>query len=591
MLGLMPSGTGKINLIDITGVSWSAFLAQAASTYANPSMLQAGNYMALALGNAFAPQLWNGSSLVAITNTWNGGAGLPAWSANTTFATGTAIVASGYIFTAQAGGTTNSSGAPDFAATTTYGATIPDGSGSSIVWQNAGTATPPAPPGAAFLFYHGGFLYAWGNDKNYTDNPNLYGPDGLCQSDLNDFTSWNPLNAIFVDEGDGEVPMGGAVFTLSEAGIPATAQLVLFKQTKTFALLGFLPDATLQATPSGVGCNAPGSIQFFAELGVMRLCYRGFAVFDGQNDNVEQYTDPITSYLFGGANAQALQPVDFTNIGQASSFQTDNPRMYVCFVPLAGSGGTLVRGFCYDITEQAWTVIDLPWQIAAAAYIPQNPNASLIGGANDGTIRRMFAGDQTWDGVVIQSSLRTPEIGEPVTPGFARRLVTRGQASVTGNGAKPTFATLNYMDRDGSIQQVSLPPSPYVAGNIDIGLKLLSANADLGFQGQVILEGLEWHGSKENPQPIEPTAAQGATVSVIYQSSGSAPVAASAQSVTVTLPGIGAPNATYILSVTPNWNTTFWVSQKTSTTFTIFFATPAPPDGSGSIDWGAEITQ
>ena len=80
-------------------------------------------------------------------------------------------------------------------------------------------------------------------------------------------------------------------------------------------------------------------------------------------------------------------------------------------------------------------------------------------------------------------------------------------------------------------------------------------------------------------------------MSVIYQSSGSAAVGASAQNVTVTLPGIGAPNATYILSITPNWNSTFWISQKTSTTFTIYFNTPAPPDGSGSIDWAAEITQ
>lgn len=585
LIALQKTATG-IRLVDITGASWSGALASAVAATSNPTAVQMGDNLALALGRTVVPELWNGSALAAITNGWSGGTNLPAWVASTIYATGVAINGgNGHLYVAKQGGTSGSGSAPTFP--TASQAIVTD---NNIIWQEAGPTTPPVPK-ADFLFYHGGFLFAWGTNGNYTDNVNLTGPDGLWQSDLNNPNSWNPLNAIFVAKGDGELPMGGAVFTLGEAGIPATAQLVLFKQTKTFSLLNFLPSATLNQAPSGVGCVAPRSVQFFAELGVMRLCYRGFAVFDGQNDQVEKFTDPIRSYLFGGL--PGVQAIDWTNVQNSVAFQTDNPRMYVCFVPLVGSGGSCVRGFAYDIGENAWTVIDLPFQIAAAAYIPELSSPPLIGGANDGTIRRMFSGDATWDGAQVVASLRTPEFGNPVTPLFIRRAVLRAQALYSGGKPSVSLVVLNYMDRDGSVQQESEPVPPQVAGNIDIARKLLSANMDLQFQGPVVLEGVEWHWSPEAPQPIEPNpnASGIGVVTVIYQSSGSQTVPAGANNVTVTLPGIGAPNASYILSITPNWNTTFWISQKTSTTFTIYFNTPAPGDGSGSIDWGAEITQ
>ena len=69
VLALQPSGTGRINLVDVTGSSWSGRLAQALSTYANPSMVQAGDKLAIALGRGFPPQLWDGNALTAIANT------------------------------------------------------------------------------------------------------------------------------------------------------------------------------------------------------------------------------------------------------------------------------------------------------------------------------------------------------------------------------------------------------------------------------------------------------------------------------------------------------------------------------------------
>jgi hypothetical protein len=42
----------------------------------------------------------------------------------------------------------------------------------------------------------------------------------------------------------------------------------------------------------------------------------------------------------------------------------------------------------------------------------------------------------------------------------------------------------------------------------------------------------------------------------------------------------------YNVLIDPNWNTTVWCSEKTSTGFTVTFGTPAPP--LASIDWGIE---
>ena len=43
-------------------------------------------------------------------------------------------------------------------------------------------------------------------------------------------------------------------------------------------------------------------------------------------------------------------------------------------------------------------------------------------------------------------------------------------------------------------------------------------------------------------------------------------------------------SASYSISVAPGWNTTWWVTAKSSTGFTIEFGTPAPSGGS-TFDW------
>ena len=60
-------------------------------------------------------------------------------------------------------------------------------------------------------------------------------------------------------------------------------------------------------------------------------------------------------------------------------------------------------------------------------------------------------------------------------------------------------------------------------------------------------------------------------------------VAAGATSLAVTFP-VTLPNTNYAVYVTPQWNTSVWITGKTTTGFTINFGTAAPTGGS-ALDW------
>jgi hypothetical protein len=61
-------------------------------------------------------------------------------------------------------------------------------------------------------------------------------------------------------------------------------------------------------------------------------------------------------------------------------------------------------------------------------------------------------------------------------------------------------------------------------------------------------------------------------------------VVASATSQTITF-GTAYPDANYAVLCTPNFNTTCYITNKTTTGFTINYGTAAPSDGSGRVDW------
>jgi hypothetical protein len=587
-------GGGSIKLIDVTSASYSTPLATYASSYTTPSFVQAKDDIAIALGYDIVPQLWNGTSSAVITQSWFG-TKLASWTASTAITQGTPIAPTtpnGHVYVAQNAGMT-AGGQPSWPTGT--GSQIQDG---SVVWLESGPSSPPVPPGAAFIFYHGDFLFLWGTSATYQAD-GINGPDTLAQSDSLNFNSWNPLNSTFVGKGDGTLPQGGGVLTLSEAGIAATSQLVLFKDTDTYVFLGYFPNWRLNKTPNGVGCVAPGTIQFIADVGLVRLSYRGIAVFDGQDDFVDEYTNPIREYLFG-ADEAGIIPVDWLNINLAMAAQLDNPRMYLLAVPLVGSGGSLTRILAYDIALKAWTTpIDLPSGIASLAYIQKNPLVArtLFGGFDDGTIQAFGNNcSSTWaNGTLISWGVRTPEIGAPDTPSYIRRLNVRGQR-VYNSQPRLTNAVLNYQDREGVVRIKTLiaPPSTEVlTASLDVDETVLSANIDLTGVDRAILEGLGYQYTPKPPSEIGggvATTQLQQVVTPVYQQGGSATVGANLQTVTVTLPAT-APSANYFTSIAPNWNTTFWVTGKSIVQFVVYFNTPAPADGTGSIDWMAEIFQ
>ncbi len=359
------------------------------------------------------------------------------------------------------------------------------------VWLNIGQANL-SPPGAAFAFQHLNYLFLWGVGIIYGPD-GLTGPDALWQSNFGAPLIFDPTNTTFAGKGDGTTAQGGAVYSLSEAGIAATPQLVLFKDASTYSFLNEFPNASLVEVSGGLGCIAPNTIQFIGGYGVMRLSYAGVTLFDGQLEHVTEYTDAIRGYLFG--TIPGVAPVDFTQIQSCVSTQSVNPPFYMFFAPLVGGDGKVTRGFGYDFGLKQWFIMDLPFPITAAGFLPQAVVAlsagyqSVIGGANDGTVRRIFAGDPDWDGTPIQWSTRLPDWGFPGTPTYVRRCNLFITAD--GGGAAPKLTKVLFSGTRRSSQGFSraanIPSS--ILGSIDIGETVLSGGLAIEGQGQVLLEG------------------------------------------------------------------------------------------------------
>lgn len=359
------------------------------------------------------------------------------------------------------------------------------------VWLNIGQAAL-SPPGAKFVFQHLDSIFLWGVGRTYgTDG--ITGPDALWQSNTGAPLTYDPADATFVGKGDGTEAQGGAEYSLSEAGIAATPQLVLFKDASTYSFLNSFPNASLVEVSGGLGCIAPATIQFIGGYGVMRLSYAGVTLFDGQLEHVTEYTDAIRGYLFGGLSD--VVPVDFTNIQNCVSTQSVNPPMYVFYAPLQGGSGYVTRGFGYDFGLKQWFVIDLPFAISSATFLPQSVVAiaaayqSLIGGASDGTVRRVFAADPDWDGIPVDAMLQLPDWGFPGTPTFIRRCNARLTAD--GGGATPFIRSVTFQGVRRSGQAFSRPLNTPISliSSMDVGETVLSGNITLRTRGQILLEG------------------------------------------------------------------------------------------------------
>jgi hypothetical protein len=160
--------------------------------------------------------------------------------------------------------------------------------------------------------------------------------------------------------------------------------------------------------------------------------------------------------------------------------------------------GGLTRILAYDLVLKGWTVIDLPWPVEVVKQVRaiSSPPVTITGGFNDGSVRRIQAGDPDWDGLPISFSVRTPEVyGKTANqPVFYRRLSIRGQflnySSNMPPYPPPNFAINLVINYDGSNRQ-QLPGQFFMlgGGNFELRLEL----GDLRRTAHIDLTGIASH--------------------------------------------------------------------------------------------------
>ena len=112
--------------------------------------------------------------------------------------------------------------------------------------------------------------------------------------------------------------------------------------------------------------------------------------------------------------------------------------------------------------------------------------------------------------------------------------------------------------------------------NYSFGLRFYNNN--IGLNGVIALNGgAQIQGPNQNYPVIT-----GVNISNTFKGNNVA-VAAGATSLAVTL-SQNLNTTNYAVYVTPQWNTTVWITGKTTTGFTINFGTAAPTGGS-ALDW------
>ncbi len=383
------SGPGGVGGTGTTG-GGAAAGGIVGNTSPTPQLVPFIGDMVIILGNGYAPQLWNNSTLAALGNTFT--SSYPTWVASTALISGSIIVptvANGFLYIAVQSGTTGTI-QPTFP--TSVGATVADG---TIIWKNGGSTATPAPRGAANAIVYAGSLWLWNTQpSNTTDN--LDGPSVLKMSDVNNPNSWNPVNTAYIGKDDGQQGMGMATFTIAETGIPPEGSLVLFKEFSTYQVIGVFGSSNfaIQRAQTELGCIAPRTVKFVPGFGVMRLTHLGVAVFDGVRDRL--ISEEIRPYLFGGLSD--ISPMDLSYTYFAKADLTANPPMYCLAIPVLGQGGDgrLTRILCFDLVLKAWTVVDLPSDgisVFRQVYSPGSIPITVWGGMSNGMVSRWQSGD------------------------------------------------------------------------------------------------------------------------------------------------------------------------------------------------------
>jgi hypothetical protein len=416
----------------ITNVTDATFNGVFQITFLTPTTFTYNN-------TASAPNATSGSgtvtpSVIPLSNTFV--AAYTLWAASTIFSAGDIMqptAANGFYYTAIQGGVT---GTTEPLEPIVIGQQVKDG---TVIWSctAATQGAAPAPPGAEHGIVYSGALWVLNTSLTNTAS-GLDGPCSLRMSNINNVTSWNPINQAFLDKDDGTIGMGLATFTISAEGIPPEGTLIAFKNFATYQIIGVFGATNfgIQRVKTDMGCIAPRSIQFIPGFGVCRLAHLGIAIFDGVNDRI--ISEPIRPYLFPSSSTSDtdITVMDSQNIYLCQSAQTASPPMYVLAVPIGNSGGALTRIFCYDLVLKAWAIVDLPFPISAMTQTrtPGSTPITVFGGFSDGVIQRWQAGDILWytgdsaANLPVNWSFRTTSIasqdsGQRI---YCRRVILRG---------------------------------------------------------------------------------------------------------------------------------------------------------------------
>jgi hypothetical protein len=189
--------------------------------------------------------------------------------------------------------------------------------------------------------------------------------------------------------------------------------------------------------------------------------------------------------------------------------------------PAPGTRGALTRLLCYDLVLKAWTVMDLPFNIATLKQV-RTPGSipitvlgsfdtSSVAGATSpntgGILRRIQAGDLNWDGSTTTGSAGTTPVSwsvrtaEVVAPNNSQRIyfrrVTVHGTTANSAGVQPMPTVNCVMTVDGN-DQPSQQMIVYTQGTgqyemqLDIGTVGNSAHATFSGAGHMELNAIEW---------------------------------------------------------------------------------------------------
>jgi hypothetical protein len=496
----IPEGVGaNVVLAGITNTAYNTNGngASAFATIAIPSTTQVKIFNPSVIGQAASSGGKLTVSTIPVYSTFV--PSYPVWTTDVYYAVNSIITpttSNGYYYKAVQAGTSGGT-QPTFPTGT--GAQVADG---SVIWQNAGllnTAAPP-PPGCGHVCVYSGSVWMFNTSPSNTAN-GLDGPTCLRMCDVNNLNSWNPINQAFLDKDDGTDGMGLATFTITAQGIPPEGSLVAFKLYATYQIVGVFGSTNfaIQRAETDMGLVAPRTLQFAPGFGLMRLTHLGYAVFDGVTDRV--VSSQIQPYLFASDDPDVadIVPIDPAWQAVSQSAQTANPPMYVSGIPIGTSNGLLTRILCFDLVLKAWNIVDLPFPISAMSQARSavSPVVTLLGSANDGTLQRWQAGDETWATSASASLVTAPInwlVRSPTVASkdayvrfYCRRVIVRGQQNSSTMFINPRVAGVYQ-----GVQAIAMPTSGDIQVQAAVGITHDRFDADISGSGQLTIDAIAY---------------------------------------------------------------------------------------------------